>query len=222
LLARYSNDVPAVKTRTQLAAEETQRTIVAAATRLFVERGYHATSIGAIAGEAGVAVQTIYNAIGSKRDVLSRVLDHAVAGERAGVPVARFMGEAAECEPDPRRVIGLLVSLWREAFPRTAPVFRIIREAAASDPEIAALERARSAQRLANYHQAGRLLADRGVLRPGVTVEQAAAAIFAIGHPESYRALVLDGDWSEDDWAAWVQQTLEAALLGNPADARAV
>src|SRR6476646_10277636 len=94
-----------VKTRQQFAAEETQRVIVEAASRLFLEHGYHATSIGRIAAEAGVAVQTIYNAIGSKRELLSRVLDFAAAGELAPVPVPRFMREQAESEPDPGRVI---------------------------------------------------------------------------------------------------------------------
>jgi len=50
-------------------------------------------------------------------------------------------------------------------------------------------------------------------LRSGLTIDGAAAAIFAIGHPETYRALVLDGDWDDDAWANWLQATLEAALL---------
>jgi hypothetical protein len=94
-------------------------------------------------------------------------------------------------------------------------VFRIIREAAAVDPEIAVLERARTAQRLGNYRHAAQLLADRGALRPGMTIDGAAAAIFALGHPETYRALVLDGDWNDDAWANWLHATLEAALLGT-------
>jgi AcrR family transcriptional regulator len=203
-----------VKTRKQLAAEETQRVIVEAASRLFLEHGYQATSIGRIASKAGVAVQTIYNAVGSKRELLSRVLDFAAAGERAPVPVPQFMRDQAESEPDPRRIIAQLVEFWRGALPRTAPVFRIIREAAAADPEIGALERARSAQRLGNYRQAAQVLADRDALRAGLTIDGAAAAIFAIGHPETYRALVLVGDWDDDTWAGWLQSTLEAALLG--------
>jgi AcrR family transcriptional regulator len=209
--------VQPVKTRKQLAAEETQRVIVEAASRLFLERGYNATSIGRIASEAGVAVQTIYNAVGSKRDLLSRVLDFAAAGERAPAPVPQFMREQAEREPDPnpRRIIAQLVEFWRGALPRTAPVFRVIREAAAADREIAVLERGRAAQRLHNYRQAAQVLADRDALRPGITIDGAAAAIFAIGHPETYRALVLDGDWDDDAWANWLQATLEAALLGT-------
>jgi AcrR family transcriptional regulator len=202
-----------VKTRTQISAEATQRAIVEAAARLFAEHGYHATSIGRIATEAGVAVQTIYNSIGSKRDLLSRVLDFAAAGERAPVPVPQFMQEQAEREPDPRKIIAQLVDFWRGAFPRTAPVFRVIREAAAADPEIAALERARAAQRLNGYRKAATLLAERGVLRSGLTIDHAAAAIFAIGHTDTYRALVIDGDWDDDAWADWAKATIEAALL---------
>jgi AcrR family transcriptional regulator len=212
-MERYTNKLKPVKTRKQFAAEETQRVIVEAASRLFLEHGYHATSIGRIASEAGVAVQTIYNAIGSKRDLLSRVLDFAAAGERAPVPVPQFMREQAEREPDPHRIIAQLVEFWRGAIPRTAPVFGIIREAAAADPEVAVLERGRAGQRLRNYRQAAQLLADRDALRPGMTIDGAAAAIFAIGHPETYRALVLDGDWTDDAWAGWLQTMLEAALL---------
>ena len=97
------------KTRRQIAAEETQRAIVEAAHALFLERGYHATSIGVVAAQAGVAVQTIYNSVGSKRDLLSRVLDYAAAGERAPTPVPTFMRDQTEREPDPRRIIDQLV-----------------------------------------------------------------------------------------------------------------
>lgn len=202
-----------VKTRQQIAAEQTKRVIVQAAARLFLEHGYHGTAISRIAAEAGVAVQTIYNAVGSKRDLLSRVLDVAAAGDRAPLTVPQFMAEQAQREPDPRQLIAQLVEFWKGALPRTAPVFRVIREAAAVDPEAAALERTRAAQRLRNYSAAARRLADTGALRRGLAIDQAAAAIFAIGHPETYRTLVLDGDWDDDRWGAWAQATLQAALL---------
>lgn len=203
----------AVKTRQQIAAEETQRAIIDTAARLFAEHGYHAASIGRIASEAGVAVQTIYNSVGAKRELLSRVLDFAAAGERAPTPVAQFMREQAEREGDPRQIVAQLVDFWRDALPRTAPVLRMIREAAAADPDAAELERERAAQRLRNYRQAAQLLARGGNLRHGLTIEQAAAAIFAIGHPETYRTLVLDGAWGNETWTTWARQALEAALI---------
>jgi AcrR family transcriptional regulator len=204
-----------VKGRQQIAAEETQRVIVHAAAELFFEHGYHATSISQIAAAAGVAVQTIYNSIGSKRDLLARVLDHAAAGVRAPVPVPTFLREQAESESDPTRIIDQLVEFWQGALKRTAPVFRVIREAAAVDTHAAVLERERAAQRLHNYRHAARLLKDRGALRDDLTLDQAAAAIFAIGSPETYRTLVLDGSWNERQWAIWARATLKAALLAT-------
>lgn len=189
--------------------------IVSAAAGLFFEDGYHATSISDIAAAAGVAVQTIYNSIGSKNDVLSRVLDYAAAGGRAPASVPMFMREQAESVSDPAQIIAQLVTFWRGALKRTAPVFRVLREAAAVDPHAAALEKERAAQRLRNYQTPARLLADHGVLRDDLTVDQAAAAIFAIGHPETYRTLVLEGSWSEGRWAGWARTTLETALLAT-------
>jgi AcrR family transcriptional regulator len=167
---------------------------------------------------AGVAVQTVYNAVGSKRAVLSRVLDHAAAGNDAPTPVPVFMRERAEREPDPGRILDRLVEFWAGGLERTAPVFGVIRQAAALDPEIADLDRARAAQRLSNYGIAARLLADRGALRPGLSPDEAAASIFAVGHPEVYRALVLDQGWSRKRWSAWARDTLGAALLAAEGD----
>lgn len=205
--------MPPVKRRQQIAAEETQRAIVLAAAELFFQDGYHATSISRIAGAAGVAVQTIYNSIGSKSELLSRVLDHAAAGEHAPVPVPTFMREQAESTNDPTQIINDLVKFWQGALKRTAPVFRVIREAATVDPDAADLESQRAAQRLHNYHVAARLLKDRGALRDNLTLDQAAAAIFAVGHPETYRTLVLEGNWTERQWSNWARTTLTTTLL---------
>ena len=187
--------------------------IIRAAADLFLERGYTATSVAQIAAAAGVAVQTIYNSVGSKSALLSRVLDRAAAGDRAPAPVATFMREQAEAESDPEKILDQLVSFWATALIRTAPVFRVIRQAAATDPEAAALEAARATQRLRNYRTAAQLLRDRGGLRKDLSLDQAAAVIFAIGHPETYRSLVLEGSWSNRHWADWASSALKAGLL---------
>jgi AcrR family transcriptional regulator len=134
--------------------------IVESAARLFVEQGYAPTTVGQIASESGVAVQTIYNAVGSKRDLMIRVLGFAAAGDRAPRTVPSFMQEQAEAEPDPRKVIELLVDFWRGGLQLTAPIFEVIRQAAALDPDIAVLETERGQARLRNYRLAGRLLAE--------------------------------------------------------------
>lgn len=204
-----------VKTRRQVAAEQTQRAIVEAAARLFAQNGYQPTSIARVAADAGVAVQTVYNSIGGKREVLSRVLDFAAAGDRAPEPVPEFMRRMAEKETDPHRIIDQLVDFWQDALARTAPVFRILREAAVVDPEAAALERERAARRMSNYRHAADILARRGALRGELTADAAAATIFAIGHPETYRTLVIEGSWDVPRWATWARASLYNALLSS-------
>ena len=78
-------------------------------------------------------MQTIYNSIGPKHEILSRVLDFAAAGERAPVPVAQFMREQAEGDPDPRRIIAqLLDGDWQDE--RWAAWARAALEAALLEP----------------------------------------------------------------------------------------
>jgi AcrR family transcriptional regulator len=205
--------MPRVNDRRVLAAEETRKTIVEAASRLFLDHGYVATTLAEIAREAGVAIQTIYNSIGSKRDVLARVLDYAAAGEHAPTRPGTYALEQAEHEPDPRKRLDEFVEFWRMARARTAPFYDILRQAVAVDPDAARFERTRAADRLSSYRAAATLHSERGELHPGMSIDDAAAIYFATGHPDVYRSLVVEGDWTPERWTRWVRSTLEAALL---------
>ena len=191
-------------------AAATRTQIVDAATILFSELGYVGTSIGAIAMRAGVAVQTIYNAIGNKAAVLSAVLDAAVSGPNAPTPVPEFMAERTRAARDAADVVDILADWLLEANARTATISRIIQQAAAVDDDAAELERERSQQRLRNYGLAAAGLREHGGLRNGMTDDQAAATIWSIGHPTAYRSLVIEGGWSAEAYRAWVR----AALAG--------
>jgi AcrR family transcriptional regulator len=212
-MERYTNEVARVKDRRAVAAEATQITIVEAASRLFIERGYHATTLSDIAVQAGVAIQTIYNSLGSKRDVLSKVLDYAAAGEHAPTPAPTLVLAQTEPEPNARKVLDQLVDFWRDSRARTAPFYNLLRQAAALDKEVAELERSRAKERQRTYRIGAGLLAERGALRQSLSLDDAAAIMYATGHPDVYRFLVIEQGWTPDQWAAWVRSTLEAGLL---------
>jgi len=200
---------PAVPLRDTLAAA-TRAQIVDAATTLFSESGYVGTSIGAIATRAGVAVQTIYNAIGNKAAVLSAVLDAAVSGPNAPTPVPEFMAERTGAAQDAAQFLDILADWLLEANERAASIHWIIRQSIAVDEDAAELERTRSQQRLRNYGLAAAGLRERGGLGNGMTDDQAAATIWSIGHPSTYRALAIDAGWTPEAYRAW----LRAALAG--------
>lgn len=189
------------------------RQILEAAQRLFTERGYVATSIPAIAAEAGVAVQTIYNAIGSKRAVLGGVVELAVRRPDYPATPSETVGERIRAAQDPARIVGLLVDWLAQANARSAAIYRAIREAAAVEADAAELERTLADQRFGAYGEAAHELARRGGLRPGLTRDHAAATIWTLGHPDSYRYLRHGRGWSERRYRRWLAEQLSAALL---------
>jgi AcrR family transcriptional regulator len=186
--------------------------IAEAALKLMLERGYVATSISAVAAEAGVAVQTIYNSIGNKADVLSAVLDLAAAGPAAPNLVPAVMRERVAATRTPPDVVAVLADWFAEVHVRTAAVFQVIAQAAAVDPEISKLEQRRATQRLVNYGEAAAALRERRGLRRGLSDHEAAALIWSIGHPQVYRTLVGDVGWSLDAYRSWLRTALTAAL----------
>lgn len=189
-------------------AAATRGQVVEAAAQLFAEQGYVGTSIGAIATRAGVAVQTIYNAVGNKAAVLSAVLDAAASGPNAPSSVPEFMAERSRAAADTTALLDLLADWFVEVNTRTASIQWIIRQAAAVDSDVAELERGRSRQRLRNYGLAAAALRERGGLG-AVTDDEAAATIFTLGHPTAYRTLVIDEGWSPDAYRAWLRGGLE-------------
>lgn len=202
---------PGVATLRDAQAALTRRTIVDAASALFLAHGYVGTSIGAIARSAGVSVQTIYNAVGNKAALLSAILDAAASGPGSTRPVPQFMRDRTVAAADPAAVVGVLADWFVEVHGRTGDVWSVIHQAAAVDEEAAAVERAREQQRLRNYGLAAADLRSRGSLA-GLTDDEAAAAIWAIGHPNAYQTLVRDLGWTTTAYREWVRKCLAGAL----------
>jgi len=65
----------------------TRRAVLDAARDRFVEGGYVATTIDAIAERAGVSPETVYATFRNKRTLLSALLDVAMAGDDDPVPI---------------------------------------------------------------------------------------------------------------------------------------
>jgi len=52
-------------------------------------------------------------------------------------------------------------------------------------------------------------------LRPGLTAEQAAETFSALASPELHYPLTVRRGWSQPRYARWLEQTVNAALLGD-------
>ena len=202
--------------RRERMAQQTRGDILRAARRLFAERGYAATSINDIAEEAGVAIQTIYARLGSKRGMLVALID--LIDQEAGVgPLAENVTNA----PNPLAALRAGVRLTRSFQERCGDIIEALFTAAGAEPELA--DAVAEGQR--RHRQGARTTIDRiqqlRGLRDDVSSERAQALFALSTNHEAWRELTrgyqLEWDPAED----WLVDALSRALLARQRHKRA-
>ena len=201
-------------TRRRALAAETRRQILEAARRLFATYGYAGATIEAIAQEAGVAPETVFAVFGNKRTILAKLVDIAVGGDDLPIPLLQRPGpQAVLQEHDPVRQLHLFAQDISMILERVAPVFQIMRMAAPTEPEIAALLKRLLAQRLRVLAEVVRNLSAHTPLREGLDNARAADIVWTITSPEVFSLLTVDRGWSRERYARWLSDTLARLLL---------
>jgi AcrR family transcriptional regulator len=195
----------------------TRADIVEAAGTLMREHGYVGTSISAIAEQAGVAVQTIYNTVGSKLDVLAAVLAAATETTRATGVSAAGLGAGLSGAASAADAIAVLATWIADNNEQSAFLHRVVTEAGVSDPEIRELELTMAARSLHGYAEAVGALRSQLGLRPGLSDHEAATSIWALGHPQVFSTLVAGLGWSIQTYTDWLRSALPGVLpTGRP------
>jgi TetR/AcrR family transcriptional regulator, regulator of autoinduction and epiphytic fitness len=195
-------------------ARETRRRIVEAAARLFVEQGYSATSIAAIAEAAGVAVPTVYATLRNKAGVLRAVVDLNVRGDEDAAPLAsRAAWQEIEREQDPRERLALFARLHREICDREAALFAQLEAAAGADPEATRLLGDHDRRRYETQSRLARSLHRRRELKPRMSAREATDIIWTVASERTYLALVRARGWKPGKYERWVAEQLAAGLL---------
>jgi AcrR family transcriptional regulator len=91
-------------TRRREQAAATRLEILEAAQRLFERDGYVATTMAAVAAEAGVALKTVYVAFETKGGLLRALWHLRLRGDEADIPIPeRQWYREVIAEPDPER-----------------------------------------------------------------------------------------------------------------------
>src|SRR4051812_10565076 len=158
-------------TRRQEQAAATRRQILDAAQRLFERDGYTATTMAAIAQEAGVALKTVYVAFATKSGVLRALWHLLLRGDQDDAPVGdRAWFREMLAEPDPAQRLRQTASYSRAVKERSAALMEVIRSAADADPDAAQLWDGIQS----DFHGIQRRLAETLPLRPGLDVAHAA------------------------------------------------
>jgi AcrR family transcriptional regulator len=197
-------------------ARRTRAAVLQAAHRLFLERGFAATTMPEVASAAGVSVQTVYKAFRNKPRLAKAVFDIAMAGDDERVPMLQrdSLGRVRD-EPDPRAKLRLYGEFLTEVAPRHVPVQLVIRDAAATDPEARTVWAELQAERLKGMTRFARALHDDGHLRAGISTNEARDVLWTYNSAELFQLLVLERGWSAERYGRWVADALIAALLAT-------
>lgn len=193
-------------------ARETRRTVLGAAHELFVNTGYAATTIQAIADHAGVAVQTIYAVFGNKRELLRQLIESTITGDDDPSPITdRPEVQAIAAEPDARRRAELDAAMTRSITERVAPIVRVASEAAASDPELAAMMEEVKGARRKEMIASAEIMAGPDGLR--LDKKDAAATLYVLYSPAVADMLMGDHGWSAKRYEKWLAHMLVSAVI---------
>jgi len=198
--------------RTTIRRGDAPALICDAAHRLFSDKGYLATSIEDIAAEAGVARPTVFTAVGPKSTILRLVVDQALAGDDAPVPIAQrpWFREAID-EPDPVRAIQLHARNMCLINQRSAPVLRALETAASVDADAREVWERFQRQRRDGFHEVAvalRRKSDR-VRYDEATITDTLWMLT----PDAYLRLVRDAGWPLERFQDWLTDVLLRLFL---------
>jgi AcrR family transcriptional regulator len=196
------------------AAAHTRQAILDAALDLFTARGYVATPMTAIAERAGVAVDTVYAAVGRKAALARLLIETAISGGSQAVPAEeRDYVQAIRAAEDAETKIAIYASAMRGIASRLAPVLSIIQQATPAEPELAALWHQIAERRAANMRRFVAELAAAAPLR--LDLDDAADIVWATNAPELYQLLVSQRGWSPERYERFLADTWRRLLLAR-------
>lgn len=190
-------------------ADATRQAIRDAARRLFSSRGYAATTMDAIAAEAGLAVQTVYAAFGQKRRILFALLDQMpVDADLAG-----YRRRLAAASGDPHRQLREVLDFSLRMYGGNSDVTELARTIGGADQDLAEMWREGEQRR---YRAASELVADwhaSGLLRQHLTIRHATDILWAFTGPDTFRLLVRERRWTKRYYRDWLCAVLTRELF---------
>jgi AcrR family transcriptional regulator len=205
---------PYDSSRRQAQARQTRAAILEAAHTRFLEHGYAATTVGEIAGLAGVSVETVYKAFANKAGLLKAVFDVTIVGDDEPVPLQqREMVARIQAEPDGRKKLEIYGAAYARRAERAVPVQLLVRDAAAADVGARAVLDQLNQERLTGMTAFSQHLHESKVLREGIRATDALDILWLFTAPEAYERLVIERGWSTRRFGTWISQQLVAALI---------
>ena len=194
--------------RRAVQAEQTRVEILGAARRQFAVNGYAATSVKDIAAEAGVSVQTVYDSVGSKADLVRRLNDL--------IDVEANVGEIAMTIPttaDPVALARVPAMITRRIVERCGDILRSCQDGARAEPDLATVLDEGSRRHIGGARAIVERLHSLGELDPELSVADATVTVATLADHRVAQVLVDLHGYQLDAVEDWIAATVARAVL---------
>jgi AcrR family transcriptional regulator len=196
------------------AAADTRRNILEAAHRLFVEGGYEAMTMQEIADRAGVALDTVYEAVGKKPELARLLVETAISRSDRAVPAEeREYVQRVRAATDAREKLEIYARAVIEIHGRLAPLVRAVQAAAPRHPELGRMWKEINDRRASNMRLFAANLIETGQTRPELDRDRIADTLWVLAGADLYLPLVEQRGWSPAQVAAWLADAWIRMLL---------
>ncbi len=194
-------------------AAQTRAAVLDAATRLFCELGWAATSMRQVAKAAGVSTETVYAGFGSKGDLFAAVMDVAVVGDDLPIPLAqRDVASVLGTGTREERVAGG-ASMSAAISSRTCELVQALTQGSATDAllaqQLGALDERRRAEVAGYFEQ----VASRAPTR--LELDE----VWLLTSAEVFHLLVHRSGWTREQHEHWLAERLLRLVSQSRQDA---
>ena len=175
---------------------------------MFEEHGYHGAGLEAVAKRAGVSRQAIYLHFRSKAELLTALHMHIYATDVVPVldrhPISEARTGLDALDATITTEVEIAAAVWQihEAFTM----------ARRQHPEVEETLRPREEERYGELVGLGRRLKREGVLPARIRVGLFADMLWGLVGVGTYRSLVIEREWSLDQYRRWVRSTIRLQI----------
>lgn len=198
-------------------AATTRARVLDAATQVFVEKGYAASTMREIAARATVSVPTVELLFGTKARLLKAAIDVAIAGDAEPVAVLdRGWARTAARATDDEQLLAVITDVLAAAQQRSAGLVLAVFEGARTDAELAEQSTALVQQRAGTAAWIVERLADLGPLRADISRQEVVDTVWLLMDPAVFERLTRHRLWSVEQYRRWVADAIRRLCRDVP------
>jgi AcrR family transcriptional regulator len=200
--------------RREAAAERTREAIIRAGRQLFEDRGWAATTVRAVAEQAGVSRKTVEALFGTKAALLQAAVDYAIRGDVDPLPMPqREVVARIERASSAAAMLDLHAAHLRRINERSAGIAWVVEQAATDDPVVESLWDGMNRNRAFAVDWATALLLAKPGRRGGLRRRDVETAFWVALDWGTYRTLTRQARLTTAEYEAWLRRYYRLAFL---------